>query len=118
MKDKEFENIPAEEFRKPMQITHYFVTTTVHPSNVGFKLDYYTLCPRCGLFIDSDYQNYCCYCGQRLKWKKIRLKNGCINTHYVYDPDTDKVWYLGTLERCKTYIAKRPNTKGLVIKKA
>ena len=33
--------------------------------------DTYPLCPRCDYSGLRDYQEYCCCCGQRLKWGSI-----------------------------------------------
>ena len=61
---------PAEEFRKPMLITHYIE----HTYDIETK-DRYTICPRCGAPTRSDYQAFCASCGQALKWgNKRKLK--------------------------------------------
>ena len=61
MKDK----VSAEEYRKPMLITHYYIDE----DDQG-----YPLCPRCGAATRSDYQKYCASCGQRLKWNYSKMK--------------------------------------------
>lgn len=57
--------VPAEEYRKPMLIKHYYVT--LHG-------EIYPLCPRCDAVTRSDYQGFCTNCGQRLKWNYSKMK--------------------------------------------
>lgn len=59
------DTIPAEEYRKPMLIKHYYVDS---------KSNIYPLCPRCNAATRSDYQKYCTNCGQRLKWNYSKMK--------------------------------------------
>jgi ribosomal protein S27AE len=61
MKDK----TPAEAYRVPMLIQHYYVDRS---GNV------FPLCPRCGAATHADYQRYCTECGQRLKWNYAKMK--------------------------------------------
>ena len=59
-------------YRKPLQIAEVFV------SDGG---DAFPICPKCRVPFDVEYQKYCSYCGQRLKWtyyakaKIVRSKN-------------------------------------------
>ena len=62
---KEFRNVPAEEFRKPM-----LIKTFRHYSSGNEYPD----CPRCGAAIERDYQRFCDNCGQRLKWNFSKMK--------------------------------------------
>ena len=62
---KEFRNIPAEEFRKPM-----LVKTFRHYGDGNEFPD----CPRCGAAIEREYQKFCVVCGQRLKWNLSKMK--------------------------------------------
>ena len=62
MKDK----IPAEDYRKPMLIKHYYIEAC---GNV------YPLCPRCGAATRADYQKFCTECGQRLKWNYQKMRS-------------------------------------------
>ena len=61
MKDK----IPAEAYRVPMLIKHYYVNS---------ECGAFPLCPRCGAATRSDYQRHCAECGQRLKWNYAKMK--------------------------------------------
>lgn len=62
--DKQLKNIPAEEYRKPMLIKHYY------ESAHGI----FPLCPRCNAVTTHDYQSYCTQCGQHLKWNYSKMK--------------------------------------------
>ena len=62
---KEFRDVPAEEFRKPMLIK------TFRHYRDGSE---YSNCPRCGTAIERDYQKFCTNCGQRLKWNFSKMK--------------------------------------------
>lgn len=71
MKNWTKSKIPAEEFRRPMLITHYIE----HKNNNA--IDRYTICPRCNAPTKADYQAFCASCGQALKWgnsKKLKKK--------------------------------------------
>lgn len=67
MKNKK-DNIPAEEYRKPMLILNYRVYIE------GGKEECYPECPRCEKPTERDYQKYCSHCGQRLKWNYSKMK--------------------------------------------
>ena len=58
--------IPAEEYRKPMYIKHYYVDSQNYM---------YPLCPRCKAATCFDYQKYCTGCGQHLRWNFSKMKN-------------------------------------------
>ena len=65
---KDFRDVPAEEFRRPMLIKTYR-----HYSGYRGSGDYPD-CPRCGAAIGRDYQKFCDNCGQRLKWNFSKMK--------------------------------------------
>lgn len=71
---KELKKIPAEEFRKPMYITEF--TRHKPVALTGTRVEDYPICPRCGAPTLKDYQSYCAYCGQHLRWcwSKMKLK--------------------------------------------
>lgn len=66
--------IPAEEYRKPMLIKTYRVYTHKNLSSLETSEHVYPECPRCGVPTDRDYQRFCSYCGQRLKWNFSKMK--------------------------------------------
>ena len=47
-------------FRRAMPVT----ITVVYRSGGAFPL-----CPRCGLPLEREYQNFCDRCGQKLSWR-------------------------------------------------
>ena len=49
-------------FRRPMAVTEAlrFRTGGTYP-----------VCPRCGVTMEREYQNFCDRCGQRLGWRKL-----------------------------------------------
>jgi hypothetical protein len=100
--DKILKNIPAEEFRKPMLITHYSADYTVTWAQTTINI--WPLCPRCEGTTVCDYQAYCTLCGQRLKWNYRRMKNIDPDFYYVCDTDNDYIECIGTREECKVYI--------------
>ncbi len=54
-------------FRKPLQIMEISVLDNG---------DAFPICPRCRIPFDGQYQKYCSYCGQCLKWtcfSKLRV---------------------------------------------
>ena len=61
------DTVPAEEYRKPMLITHCEIIGTITPTT-------FPICPRCGGYIEVDYQRYCSECGQLLKWNCAKMK--------------------------------------------
>lgn len=54
-----YANSRMSSFRKPMAVTQVVAYRTG---------DTYPLCPRCGIAMEREYQNYCDRCGQRLGW--------------------------------------------------
>lgn len=46
-------------FRRPIQIRELAVYDNGEA---------YPICPKCGIPFDGQYQKYCSYCGQCLKW--------------------------------------------------
>lgn len=62
---KDFRDVPAEEFRRPMLIKTFrrYRGGSIYPD-----------CPRCGTGINVDYQKFCSSCGQRLKWNFSKMK--------------------------------------------
>lgn len=52
-------------FREPMPVTH--IRCFYYSSPDG--LTTFPVCPRCGISLEREYQNYCDRCGQRLNWK-------------------------------------------------
>lgn len=75
---KQFRDVPAEEFRKPMLIKTchaYYKDSYWNDDDVLVHVwDWYPLCPRCGVSTDRDYQRFCDNCGQRLKWNYSKMK--------------------------------------------
>lgn len=49
-------------FRRPMAVTEAlrFRTGGTYP-----------VCPRCGVTMEREYQNFCDRCGQRLEWSRF-----------------------------------------------
>lgn len=94
MLKKKLKSIPAEEFRKPMTVTHY--SPIITPERLYRK----PVCPRCGCIIMETYQSYCAACGQRLKWNYSRIKNGSKNTHYTVRNIDNMLLSIGTYKQC------------------
>lgn len=69
---KQFKDVPAEEFRKPMLITTY---GSEYDKDLMCVFNY-AECPRCKQHTEHDYQAFCNACGQRLRWddSKMRLR--------------------------------------------
>lgn len=60
-------------FRVPMLVTQARL----------FRSDgIYPVCPQCRISMDREYQNFCCFCGQRLEWK------GYKNAEVIYPQDS------------------------------
>ena len=57
------ENAPAESFRRPMAVNEIY--------RLHNKLTF-SVCPRCRLTLEREYQAYCDRCGQALDWKHFR----------------------------------------------
>ena len=57
------ENAPAESFRSPMAVNE------IH--RLHNKLTF-SVCPRCRLTLEREYQAYCDRCGQALDWKHFK----------------------------------------------
>ena len=72
MKGNKKMKTPANEFRKPMDITECYSYWSISLQTQV----YYPLCPRCKAATKADYQKYCSNCGQRLRWtdKKLKIK--------------------------------------------
>ena len=72
MPHKELTDPEELSYRRPLQIAEVFV------SDGG---DAFPICPKCRVPFDVEFQKYCAYCGQRLKWtyyakaKTVRSKN-------------------------------------------
>ena len=49
-------------FRRPMAVTEALRFRT------GGS---YPVCPRCGVTMEREYQNFCDRCGQRLEWSRF-----------------------------------------------
>ena len=49
----------AESYRTPLPVTHLRCC--------GDSI--YSVCPRCRLALEREFQNYCDRCGQRLSWE-------------------------------------------------
>lgn len=58
-----YKNASAESFRLPMAVNEIHL----HRNNMAFSV-----CPRCRITLDRDYQAYCDRCGQALNWKHFR----------------------------------------------
>ena len=56
-------NVPAESFRLPMTVNE------IHLLRNNMAL---SVCPRCHLTLDREYQSYCDRCGQALDWKHLK----------------------------------------------
>ena len=59
--------------RTPMQVREKIL----HPGDMSI----FPLCPRCDISFEYEYQKFCRYCGQKLKWTyyskaKLRLPQG------------------------------------------
>lgn len=59
MLHKQFSETEELSYRRPLQIAEVFV------SDGG---DAFPICPKCRVPFDVEYQRYCSYCGQCLKW--------------------------------------------------
>lgn len=57
-------NVSADSFRLPMAVNEIHL----HRNNMAFSV-----CPRCRITLDRDYQAYCDRCGQALDWKHFKL---------------------------------------------
>ena len=72
MLHKQFSETEELSYRKPLQIAEVFI------SDGG---DAFPICPKCKVPFDVEYQRYCSYCGQCLKWtyysraRIVRSKN-------------------------------------------
>lgn len=44
----------------------------------------YSVCPRCRMDLEREYQNYCESCGQKLSWSRFRA--GCLIEAHVLGP--------------------------------
>ena len=53
----------AESFRTPMRVNEIHL----HRNNTAFSV-----CPRCRITLEREYQSYCDRCGQALDWKYFR----------------------------------------------
>ena len=50
-------------FRRPLPVTQVYV----------FRQDgAYPVCPRCGVSLEREFQNFCDRCGQMLDWKQFK----------------------------------------------
>ena len=65
---KRFETIAESlSYRQPMQVKEVLICK----EHIAHSDVYYTypICPRCNVSFEQDYQSYCSYCGQKLKWR-------------------------------------------------
>ena len=60
---KHSEDFSAESFRIPMVVSEIHL----HRNNMAFSV-----CPRCRITLDREYQTYCDRCGQALDWKHFK----------------------------------------------
>lgn len=60
MSKKKFDPEYELGFRKPMLVIHY--------NRFG-----YSICPRCGDWVEHRYQSFCGACGQRLQWRVTKM---------------------------------------------
>ena len=60
---KHSEDFSAESFRIPMAVNEIHL----HSNNMAFSV-----CPRCRITLDREYQSYCDRCGQALDWKHFK----------------------------------------------
>lgn len=57
-------------YRQPMRIKEILV---YGGKMYDFDVKYaFPVCPKCGISMEHDYQNYCSYCGQRLSWVRYK----------------------------------------------
>jgi len=57
-------------YREPMQVTEKILYRS--------SMDVYPICPRCIIPFEREYQAFCSYCGQKLKWRYYsRAKISC-----------------------------------------
>lgn len=59
MLHKQFSETEELSYRRPLQIAEVFI------SDNGYL---FPICPKCRIPFDGQYQKYCSYCGQCLKW--------------------------------------------------
>ena len=67
MSRKECETIEESlSYRRALQVKEVFIRSGgVFDLNGTYA---YPICPRCDIPFENDYQKFCSYCGQKLKW--------------------------------------------------
>ena len=50
----------------------------------------YPLCPRCNTTFEHDYQRFCGYCGQRLKWTYYSKAKTILPKGFYYEKEYDE----------------------------